>query len=242
MSCSLLRINYYKILYCTVLHCTRPSVPGQGGAPPGLQDRPPAPLLEPLRLPPDVLRRSRAAARGRPGEDLGEGPERLLGGAGLHLEALDPADGGDLRLRAGARDPSNRLKGSESGKGRAATANLRTKIPDFRGFDSSRTLILRDGIFQAHGKFHGKFESSDLSGDNLSREIRRTSGARSDRRVRGPRGCPTRASSPSLLSLLYLFVLLSLVLLLLLVLVVVILILIFPHLRFKSFPVGLWSV
>ena len=43
------------------------------------------------------------------------------------------------------------------------TANLRTKILDFRGFDSSRILILRGG----------HFESSNLSRDHLSREIGR---------------------------------------------------------------------
>ena len=33
------------------------------------------------------------------------------------------------------------------------TANLRTKILDFRGFDSSRILILRDGILRSLGIF-----------------------------------------------------------------------------------------
>ena len=51
------------------------------------------------------------------------------------------------------------------------TANLRTKIMDFRGFGSSRTLILRGGIPRAHREFPGKLASSNLSRDNLSREI-----------------------------------------------------------------------
>ena len=52
------------------------------------------------------------------------------------------------------------------------TVNLRTKILDFRGFDSSRILILNS---QAQREFPGKFESSNLSRDNLSREIGRGS-------------------------------------------------------------------
>ena len=35
----------------------------------------------------------------------------------------------------------------------AATANLRTKILDFRGFDSSRILILRGGTLMSIGNF-----------------------------------------------------------------------------------------
>ena len=34
-----------------------------------------------------------------------------------------------------------------------STANLRTKIPDFRGFDSSRLLILRLGILMSIGNY-----------------------------------------------------------------------------------------
>ena len=33
------------------------------------------------------------------------------------------------------------------------TANLRTKILDFRGFDSSRILVSRGGIFMSTGNF-----------------------------------------------------------------------------------------
>ena len=51
------------------------------------------------------------------------------------------------------------------------TANLCTKIMDFRGFDSSRILIGWNS--QAHGELPRKFESSNLSRDNLSREIGR---------------------------------------------------------------------
>ena len=44
-------------------------------------------------------------------------------------------------------------------------------ILDFKGFNSSRTLISRGGILMSIGKFPGKFESTNLSRDNLSREI-----------------------------------------------------------------------
>ena len=37
--------------------------------------------------------------------------------------------------------------------GQVYTANLRTKILDFRGFDSSRILILRGRIFMSMGNF-----------------------------------------------------------------------------------------
>ena len=47
------------------------------------------------------------------------------------------------------------------------TTNLRTKILNFRGFDSSRVLVLRGWTSHARGEFPGKFESSKLSRDNL---------------------------------------------------------------------------
>ena len=54
-----------------------------------------------------------------------------------------------------------------------STANLRTKILDRRGFDSSTILSVRGGILMSIGKHQtsGSFKSSDLSRDNLSREI-----------------------------------------------------------------------
>ena len=52
-------------------------------------------------------------------------------------------------------------------------ANLRTNIMDFRGFDSSIILILTGWNSHVHRGFPRKFESSDLSRDNLSREIGR---------------------------------------------------------------------
>ena len=52
-------------------------------------------------------------------------------------------------------------------------ANLRTKILDFRGFDSSRILTLRGRITRPIGNFPGKIESRNLSRDNISREIGR---------------------------------------------------------------------
>ena len=54
-----------------------------------------------------------------------------------------------------------------------ASANLRTKILDFRGFDSSRILVLRGGILMSIGEIPSNCESTNLSRDNLSREIGR---------------------------------------------------------------------
>ena len=44
----------------------------------------------------------------------------------------------------------------------------------FQRVDSSRVLLLRGGIPRPIGEFPGKFESSKLSRDNLSREIGRS--------------------------------------------------------------------
>ena len=52
--------------------------------------------------------------------------------------------------------------------------SLHTKILDFRGFDSSRIIVLRGGISTPTGNFLGNFESTNLSRDNLRREIGRT--------------------------------------------------------------------
>ena len=54
------------------------------------------------------------------------------------------------------------------------TANLRTKILDFRGFDSSRILSFKGWNSHIHGEFPGSFESTNLSRDNLSRESGRS--------------------------------------------------------------------
>ena len=51
------------------------------------------------------------------------------------------------------------------------TANLRTNMMDFRGFDSSIILILRGGILMSIGYFPENLRSSNLSRDNVSREI-----------------------------------------------------------------------
>ena len=57
-------------------------------------------------------------------------------------------------------------------------ANLPTNIMDLRGFDSNIILILRVGILRSIGDFpeslSGKFESSNLSRHNASREIGRS--------------------------------------------------------------------
>ena len=66
------------------------------------------------------------------------------------------------------------------------TADLRAKILDFRGLDSSRILIVKGWNSQAHREFPRKFGSSNLSGDHLSMQIGR---------IRGPR--QWRAVSPT---------------------------------------------
>ena len=43
---------------------------------------------------------------------------------------------------------------------RTATANLRTNIVDFRGFDSSIILILRGGILMSVGDFPESFSQA----------------------------------------------------------------------------------
>ena len=53
----------------------------------------------------------------------------------------------------------------------ARTANLRTEILDLGGFDSSRILIVNSHV---HRELPGEFELSNLSRNNLSREIGRT--------------------------------------------------------------------
>ena len=45
------------------------------------------------------------------------------------------------------------------------TTNLRTKIMEFRGFDSSIMLIIRGGIVMSIGNFPGSLESTSLSRD-----------------------------------------------------------------------------
>ena len=54
------------------------------------------------------------------------------------------------------------------------TANLRTKILGFRGLDASANLNVKGWTSHAHREFPAKFESTNLSRDNLSREIGRT--------------------------------------------------------------------
>ena len=57
----------------------------------------------------------------------------------------------------------------------ALTANLRTYILDSRGFDSSINLNCKGWNSNVHRGLPGNFESTNLSRDNLSREIGRTS-------------------------------------------------------------------
>ena len=56
----------------------------------------------------------------------------------------------------------------------SGTANLPTNIVDFSGFDSSIMLICKGWNSQAHREFPGKFESSNVSRGNVSREIGRS--------------------------------------------------------------------
>ena len=62
----------------------------------------------------------------------------------------------------------------ERATARKSTANLPTNIVDFRGLDSSKILILRGGILRPDRELPGKFESSNLGRDNVSREFWRT--------------------------------------------------------------------
>ena len=57
---------------------------------------------------------------------------------------------------------------------RLDTADLHTKILDCRWFDSSIISVLRGGMLMSMGSFPEVSKSSDLSMDNLSREIGRT--------------------------------------------------------------------
>ena len=56
----------------------------------------------------------------------------------------------------------------------ACTVKLRTKVLDLRGFYSSGILIVQGWNYHFQREIPGKFEASNLSGDNCSREIGRT--------------------------------------------------------------------
>ena len=60
-------------------------------------------------------------------------------------------------------------------------ACIHTKILDFRGFDSSRILILRGGILKSIGNFPDVSSQQNLSREILSREIGCTSTSQSSR-------------------------------------------------------------
>ena len=59
------------------------------------------------------------------------------------------------------------LGGGRSARGRRA-ANLRTKIPDFGGFHSSRIFILRDGLLVSIGNFLESLSQAILVGTILA--------------------------------------------------------------------------
>ena len=67
-------------------------------------------------------------------------------------------------------------------------ANLRTKTLDFEGFDSSR--IFKGWNSHVDREFLGKFESTNVSRDNLSREIGRG-------HLRTPRTTPSSCAAGS---------------------------------------------
>ena len=56
------------------------------------------------------------------------------------------------------------------------TPNLPTNTVDFTGFDSSTNLKFTGWNSQAHRGFTGQFESSNVSRNNISREIGRKQG------------------------------------------------------------------
>ena len=57
----------------------------------------------------------------------------------------------------------------------ASTANLRTRILDYRGFELEHNLNWKGWNSQANRTFPGSFESTNLGRDNLSRETGRMS-------------------------------------------------------------------
>ena len=71
----------------------------------------------------------------------------------------------------------------------AVRVEFRTKILDFRGFDSSRILWNS----HVHREFPGNRESTDLSRGNISREIGRMG---PDASHGGRGGCPGRDTRP----------------------------------------------
>ena len=66
-------------------------------------------------------------------------------------------------------------KGFGGGKASTVTANLRTTILDFRGFDSSRILILRGGLLMSIGNFLESLSQAILVGIILVGRLTMTS-------------------------------------------------------------------
>ena len=96
----------------------------------------------------------------------------------MHMIVVSLPNCSTLALRQAKTNPA-----PTKARRQRRTPNLRTKIIDFRGFDSSIVLIWRFQGWnsQAHSGFPGKFESSNLSRDNLSTEIGRSPGPVGDR-------------------------------------------------------------
>ena len=66
-------------------------------------------------------------------------------------------------------------RGRQHGDVSEATANLRTKILDFGGFNSSGTLILRGGILMSMGNFPESLSQGILVGTILAGRLGGTS-------------------------------------------------------------------
>ena len=78
--------------------------------------------------------------------------------------------------------------------------HLGTSILDFRGFDSSRTLMLKDWNSHAHREFPGSFEPTNCCRGSLSREIGRGSPATLNKKSAGPQA-PTACIVTSIITI-----------------------------------------
>ena len=95
----------------------------------------------------------------------------------------------------GSRQELGQVLGSKNSV--PGTANLRTKILAFRVFDSSIVLVVKGWNSHTHREFPGKFEASNLSRDNLSREMGRRGSRQCYRPRSGAVACPAWRASRS---------------------------------------------
>ena len=99
------------------------------------------------------------------------------GASKSHLSSLWGAErkGGSLAVPHDNVGAVSDLRGAGGRLGGEATANLRTKILDFGGFDSSIISISRGGNLMSTGNFPESLsQASNLSREVLSREIGHT--------------------------------------------------------------------